>query len=216
MLENKDKREILPLGLTATLSETRIQQHLREGKPPPIQPIGWKNKKETIISLGIPHGNVRNHDPFLLARYSNAKAKLASAKSVHQLTINGRHKILNSTFYGTFRYYMLSIEFPKWLNDSIEQDATHFIWKSKPSFNKDSLGTKGRTGKYIYKAATHLPLTKGGAGCLNWKAHTKAFNAFWIISYLHPREAPWKKILTHWLQPIAPEYLIHLTSKEKS
>eukprot|EP00965_Chrysotila_dentata_P049710 1648667-Pleurochrysis_carterae.AAC.1 len=215
MLENKDKREILPLGITATKSETLIQRHIREGKPPPTQPTGWKNRNDTVISLGIPHGNVKNFDPFLLAKYAQAKAKLASAKSIHQLPINGRHKILNSIFYGTFRYYMFSIEFPKWLNDSIEQDASHFIWKSKPLFNKDSLGTKGRTGKYINKAATNLPLTKGGAGCLNWKAHTKAFNAFWIIAYLHPREAPWKKILSHWLKPMPPDYLIHLTSKEK-
>eukprot|EP00965_Chrysotila_dentata_P190182 6173724-Pleurochrysis_carterae.AAC.2 len=68
------------------------------------------------------------------------------------------------------------MDFPKWLNNSIEEDANHFMWKSKPIFHKDNIGTKGRvTGKYINKAATNVPLTKGGAGCLNWKAHTKAF-----------------------------------------
>eukprot|EP00965_Chrysotila_dentata_P231763 6198549-Pleurochrysis_carterae.AAC.10 len=214
MLENKDKREILPLGLTATLAETKIQQHLNEGKSPPIQPNGWKNKNETVISLGIPHGNIKNFDTFLLTKYTQAKAKLAAAKSIHQLTLHERRKTLNSIYYGTFRYYMLSVEFPKWLNTSIEQDATHFIWKSKPLFSKDSLGTKGRTGKYINKLATHLPLTKGGAGCLNWKAHTNALNAYWMVSLLHPRDASWKKIFTHWAKPTPSEHIVHLTSHE--
>eukprot|EP00965_Chrysotila_dentata_P216702 6189531-Pleurochrysis_carterae.AAC.1 len=110
---------------------------------------------------------------------------------------------------------MFSIEFPNWLNVSVKQDANHFIWKSKTLFSKDSIGTKGRTGKYINKAATHLPLTKGGAGFLNWRAHTKAFQAHWIVSLLQPREAPWKKIFTHWTYPTPPEYLVHLTTPEK-
>eukprot|EP00965_Chrysotila_dentata_P169885 5607716-Pleurochrysis_carterae.AAC.1 len=55
MKENKDKREILPLGSTALQSELTIQKHTSEGRPPPSQPIGWKNINETVISLGIPH-----------------------------------------------------------------------------------------------------------------------------------------------------------------
>eukprot|EP00965_Chrysotila_dentata_P099452 3288008-Pleurochrysis_carterae.AAC.1 len=160
MQENKDKREILPLGSTSTQSELSRQTYITDNRTPPQQPIGWKNINETVISLGIPHGNVTNFDDFLTTKYTQAKAKLASAKSIHQLTINGRNKILNSNYYGKFRYYMFSMDFPKWLNRSIEEDATHFIWKSKPVFNKDTIGTKGRTGKYINKAATNMPLTR--------------------------------------------------------
>eukprot|EP00965_Chrysotila_dentata_P034234 1139961-Pleurochrysis_carterae.AAC.1 len=99
MLENKDKREILPLGSTATQSELTRQTCITEGRTPPQNPTGWKNANETIISLEIPHGNIINFDDFLTAKYTQAKAKLASAKSIHQLTINGRNKILNSNYY---------------------------------------------------------------------------------------------------------------------
>eukprot|EP00965_Chrysotila_dentata_P030675 1021698-Pleurochrysis_carterae.AAC.2 len=121
-----------------------------------------------------------------------------AAKSRHRLTINGRNKIFNANYYG-----------------SIEEDATHFIWKSKPIFNKDTIGSKGRTGKLINTAATCIPFTRGGAGCLNWKAHPKAFQAYWAVSLLHPREALWKKIFSHWADPMPKEYIVHLTTQEK-
>eukprot|EP00965_Chrysotila_dentata_P095162 3145535-Pleurochrysis_carterae.AAC.1 len=59
------------------------------------------------------------------------------------------------------------MDFPKRLDKSIEEDATHFIWKSQPIFNNNATGTKGRTGRFINKAATNLPLTRGGADCLH-------------------------------------------------
>eukprot|EP00965_Chrysotila_dentata_P190860 6174158-Pleurochrysis_carterae.AAC.1 len=89
MLENKNGREILPLGLIATTAENRTRQHpTNNTRPPSLRPKGRKQKNETVIYLGIPHGNVKNFDSFLITKYTKAKAKFASAKSIHQLTIS--------------------------------------------------------------------------------------------------------------------------------
>eukprot|EP00965_Chrysotila_dentata_P257600 6212938-Pleurochrysis_carterae.AAC.8 len=106
------------------------------------------------------------------------------------------------------------MDFPTWLNTAIEQDAYVFVWKSNPTLDTNTIGSKERAGKYISKAATHLPISKGGAGSLNWKAHTKAFQAMWNVSYMHPRIYPWKNILMEWI-PFPPSITVNATGKEK-
>eukprot|EP00966_Prymnesium_polylepis_P249443 5767219-Prymnesium_polylepis.1 len=34
---------------------------------------------------------------------------------------------------------------------------------------------------------------------MHWESHCEAFYAQWIVRYLHPRKAPWKTILRHWI-----------------
>eukprot|EP00965_Chrysotila_dentata_P046923 1557576-Pleurochrysis_carterae.AAC.1 len=212
MLENKDKREMLPLGRTAIESD-QVMANTDTNEAANV-PQGWKKRGETVLSLGIPHGNTPNFYNFLKSKYIKAKSVLARAKSVRSLTIVGQHKILNANYYGIFRYYMFSLVLPKWLNEAIEQDAYAFIWKGSPRFNNTTIGTPVRAGKFISKAATNRPISMGGAGCLNWKAHTMAFHARWIISYFSPRAHPWKEILTHWL-PYPNSILVNATNAEK-
>eukprot|EP00965_Chrysotila_dentata_P082345 2717927-Pleurochrysis_carterae.AAC.2 len=135
MQENKGKRDILPLGSTATKSELTMQTCLTNGRTPPQHPTGWKNPNETIISLRILHGNTTNFDDFLITKYTQAKAKLASAKSIHQLTINGRNKMLNSNYY---------------VNQSLAKIPQPPIYRS-PEEEQDAL-----IGKHILEPFNHI------------------------------------------------------------
>eukprot|EP00965_Chrysotila_dentata_P017139 569119-Pleurochrysis_carterae.AAC.1 len=214
MLENQDKREILPLGKTAMEARRRADTSHQLDTSPPENPRGWIPWGNTVISLGIPHGNNTNFNEFLKNKYAVAKAKLAKARSIQLMTIVGRQKILNANFYGSLRYYMFSMDFPPWLNAAIEQDAYVFTWKGNPKLDPQTMGSRERAGKFISKKATNLPISGGGAGALNWKAHTHAFQAMWAVSFLHPRMHPWKKILTEWLR-YPPSIIVNATGKEK-
>eukprot|EP00965_Chrysotila_dentata_P034554 1150245-Pleurochrysis_carterae.AAC.1 len=97
----------------------------------------------------------------------------------------------------------------------MESDATHFIWKSKPSLDTEAIGTVGGNGKYISKNATYRATRKGGAGLIHLPSHIKAIQASWIIRYLHPRLAQWKQILDKWIN--MPRYaLLHLSASEQN
>eukprot|EP00965_Chrysotila_dentata_P172785 5701771-Pleurochrysis_carterae.AAC.1 len=100
---------------------------------------------------------------FLKAKYKGAKTALAKAHSIASISLIGRTRILNANYYGKLRYYMWTLQFPPWLIKAMETDASHFIWKSKPSLDTDAIGTVGGNGKYISKHVTCRAIKKGGA-----------------------------------------------------
>eukprot|EP00965_Chrysotila_dentata_P044508 1479799-Pleurochrysis_carterae.AAC.1 len=61
---------------------------------------GWIEKGDTLISLGIPIGNIRNMNQFLKEIYKGAKNTLIKAQGIASLSLVGRTRILNANFYG--------------------------------------------------------------------------------------------------------------------
>eukprot|EP00965_Chrysotila_dentata_P104724 3459002-Pleurochrysis_carterae.AAC.1 len=216
MLENQSKRDILPLGktsksdLTSRLTPLAINPDYGDAYTP-----NWVERNNTLISLGIPIGNTTNMNAFLKAKYKGAKTALAKAHSIASISLIGRTRILNANYYGKLRYYFWTLQFPPWLVKAMETDATHFIWKSKPSLDTEAIGTVGGNGKYISRHATYRTTKKGGAGQLHLPSHIKAIQASWIIRYLHPRVAQWKQILDKWIN--MPRYaILHLSASEQN
>eukprot|EP00965_Chrysotila_dentata_P048098 1595470-Pleurochrysis_carterae.AAC.1 len=215
MLENAAKRDILPLGTAANAKpEERLTPYTINSATGAALTPGWIEKNETLISLGIPIGNTTNMHSFLKDKYKGAKLAISKACGLSSMSIIGRARILNANFYGKLRYYMWTLQFPPWLIKAIESDATHLIWKSKPTFDVTKLGTEGGYGKFIAKHATFRPIKKGGAGLLHIPSHIKAIHASWILRYLHPRVAQWKQVLDTWIN--IPRYaILHLSRTEQ-
>eukprot|EP00965_Chrysotila_dentata_P083232 2746207-Pleurochrysis_carterae.AAC.1 len=142
MLENQSKRDILPLGKTSKSDPTsRLTPTATNPETGDTFTPNWVERNNTLISLGIPIGNTPNMNTFLKAKYKGAKSALAKAHSIASISLIGRTRILNANYYGKLRYYMWTLQFPPWLIKAMESDATHFIWKSKPSLDTETIGT---------------------------------------------------------------------------
>eukprot|EP00965_Chrysotila_dentata_P196949 6177908-Pleurochrysis_carterae.AAC.1 len=164
MLENESKRDVLPLGKTATSDPIhRLTPLAINSDTGATYTPNWIEQNNTLISLGIPIGNTPNMNAFLKAKYKGAKTALARAHAISSISLIGRTRILNANYYGKLRYYMWTLQLPPWLIKAMETDASHFIWKSKPSLDTDAIGTVGGNGKYISKHATYRAIKKGGA-----------------------------------------------------
>ena len=207
MRENADKREHLPLG---TYANKRGSFFDPTDDWEPIPPGSW------ATHLGIPIGNNLNQVDFLRTVYQRAKSSLARARGVPQMSLSGRHKILNANYYGTLRYYLWTLTPSEAMIKAVEEDSATFLWRKKPELDSSEMGSKKRGGKFIAAHATHRPVREGGAGVLHFRAHLEAFRAKWILMYLEPRKAMWKLIFDEWLQlPSRGTLLSPLTKKEK-
>ena len=190
MRENMGKREGQLLGALADNPENA---------PDDVVPK-WLKNGDTLRALGAPMGNNFDVKSWYESKYRSVKNRVALWPSMRRLSLTGRNMLLQSIFYGSFRFYLYFIEMPYSLVTKMETDAKQILWATQPELRTDEIGTSKRSRRYIREAASYLPTRKGGGGIMHWLSHANAFYAEWIIRYLHPRRAPWKHILTHWIE----------------
>ena len=188
-VENEAKREKLPVGI---FKHKNIEDF-------PGNPANYTKKNEWLISLGIPLGNDFSEENFWKTIYTKAKAHICKVNYIKGMSLVGRHRILNANFYGRFRYWLWSLNVSDTIHNFITTDATKFLWRSSPDMDPKEEGSKGRSGKWINREASPLPLKKGGGGIMDWKLHAESFPAMWMIKIIAPREAAWKSFVTTWL-----------------
>ena len=189
MRENKSKREGLLLGWL---------NNNRQSAPLGVMPDDkWQPDGKPIRALGVPMGNKRGYTEWYLARYRTVKERYGLWPAMRRLSIKGRNLILQSMYYGSFRFWLYSIEMPDILLDYLHSDARHILWASSPRLITHEYGSK-RARPYIAKHAAYRPERKGGAGAMHWESHCKAAYQEWVVRLLHPRRAPWKEIVRAW------------------
>ena len=115
------------------------------------------------------------------------------------MSIVGRNMLLQSIFYGSFRYWFFSLCPDGDLVDTIETDAKMLLWAASPMLQSNEAGTAQKSKRYMHELASYRPRKSGGGGVMHLPSHIKAFQAQWIIKYLDPRDAPWKRVLDHWI-----------------
>ena len=189
MKENKSKREGLLLG---QLNNNR--QRAPAGVMPGDQ---WQPDGKPIRALGVPMGNRIDYTEWYLARYRTVKERYGLWPAMRRLSIKGRNLILQSMYYGSFRFWLYSIEMPDILLQHLHSDARHILWASSPKLITHEYGSK-RARPYIAKQAAYRPERKGGAGAMHWESHCRAVYQEWVVRLLHPRRAPWKEIVRAW------------------
>ena len=196
MLENDTKREGQLLG--------KLNRERARAPRGVIANEAWVADGETIRALGAPMGNNFDETAWWKGRYRTVKARIATWPGMRRLSIRGRNLLLQSIFYGSFRYWLYFLIMPDPIIKIIELDAKQILWASDPTLLSNEEGTSKRARRWIHEMASYLPWSKGGAGILHWESHCKAFYASWIIRFLDPRRAPWKDVLRHW---ISDEYI---------
>ena len=102
MLENSTKREGLLLG--------SLRKHPE--KAPPDMVVNWTPDGDTIRALGVPIGNDFSEHDWWLGRYREVKARVARWPSLRRLSLTGRNMLLQSIYYGMFRFWLYSMVLP--------------------------------------------------------------------------------------------------------
>ena len=188
MRENQTKREGLLIGAL---------RHNRHNAPTGVvHENKWTPDGTPVRALGHPLGYF-NHKEWWLGRYRTVKARFGLWPCLRRLSLKGRNLILQSMFFGSFRFWLYAMEIPDEISQYLELDAKNILWSSNPKITTNELGS-AQTRPYIAKKSAYRPETKGGAGTIHWPSHCKAFYAEWIIRLLHPRQAPWKQVFRSW------------------
>ena len=190
MQENATKREGMLMGALNTQ---------RDRAPTGvIANDAWLQDGDHIRALGAPMGNDLDEEKWWLGRYRVVKDRVARWPSLRRLSIDGRNMLLQSIFYGSFRFWLYFMVLPRSIIRLIEQDAKQILWATTPELDAQDDGSK-KCRRWIRELASYLPRKGGGAGIMHFESHCEAFYATWLIRYLHPRKAPWKALLRHWI-----------------
>ena len=118
---------------------------------------------------------------------------------MRRLTIVGRNLLLQPIYYSSCPFYLYFMILPRAVIRLMDQDAKHVLWATDPHLYSTEAGTSSKCRRWIHERASYLPVAKGGAGVTHWASHCEAYYAEWIVRYLHPRRAPWKTLLRHWI-----------------
>ena len=85
-----------------------------------------------IRTLGVPFGNF-DELAWWWSRYAVVKKRVAHLCNINQRSITGRNMILQSKFYGSFRYWLFSMIMPTEIINAIESDAKRLLWANLPA-----------------------------------------------------------------------------------
>ena len=189
MSENLDKREGMLLGRLRRTPELA----------PNIVPDGWVKDGEPIRSLGVPMGNDLDETAWWMARYRTVKQRVSWWRINSSLSMVGRNSLLQSIYYGSFRFWLFSLVLPVKVLKLMKEDAKQILWASQPLLTTSEDGTSKHSVPYIHAKASPLPRKEGGGNVMDWEIHVEAFYAQWGRRYLDPRKAPWKLVLDHYI-----------------
>ena len=104
MLENDTKREGQLLG--------KLNRERARAPRGVIANEAWVADGETIRALGAPMGNNFDETAWWKGRYRAVKARIATWPGMRRLSIRGRNLLLQSIFYGSFRYWLYFLIMP--------------------------------------------------------------------------------------------------------
>ena len=131
----------------------------------------WLEDGKTIRALGAPMGNNFNVAEWFQTRYRTVKARVSLWPSIRRLSLTSRNLLLQSIFYGSFRYWLYFLVVPQSIIDIIESDAKQILWATEPALLSNEEGTSKRSRRYIHLLASYLPVAKGGGGIMNFPLH---------------------------------------------
>jgi hypothetical protein len=131
MLENSTKREGLLLG--------SLRKHPEKTPPDMVDMVvNWTPDGDTIRTLGVPIGNDFNEHDWWLGKYREVKARVARWPSLRRLSLKGRNMLLQSIYYGMFRFWLYSMVLPSSILKLMDEDAKQILWAHVPHFDDAS------------------------------------------------------------------------------
>ena len=73
--------------------------------------------------------------------------------------------LLQSIYYGSFRYWLFSMVLPPKVSKLIEEDARQLLWASNPDLVASEDGTDKNVAPYINAQASHRSRKTGDPPC---------------------------------------------------
>ena len=176
MRENYTKREGLAMG---KFRNKKIGRGVK-----------WVNEGEWVISLGVPIGNEINHEEWWDKKVASIDAKAHKWINLYRHSYSGRNLLVQSMYYGSFRYWLYSTHSSKKTINKIAASASRMLWAKDPTVN-----TNNRYRRWIRGVTAIGPRSLGGINEMDWISHNDAFHAEWILRYVRPGNEAWKQVL---------------------
>ncbi len=123
MRENTAKREGLAMG--------KFRNH-RIGRG-----VKWKKDGEWVISLGVPIGNDLDHEAWWDKKIVSIDAKTQKWINLYKHSFSGRNLLVQSMYYGSFRYWLYSTHINKTTINKIAAQASRMLWARDPIANNN-------------------------------------------------------------------------------
>jgi len=204
MRENIPKREGLGMGLYRN-------KDLGLG-------IRWTMDGKWCKSLGVPISNELDEAKWWQGKINSTRSKTKLWVGLSRSTYYGRNLITQAMYFGRLRYWLYSLRMTTNILGIVQKDADILWWSSDPKL-EDELDPAGaqdwaagitpdadiiiKNGKRIRRwvAADSAigPRNRGGVCAMTWADHVNAMKAQWIIRYVQPGDAAWKRILDGFL-----------------
>ena len=195
MRENIEKREGLGMGKYKGLD-------LKNG-------IKWAPANGWCISLGVPIGNNFDETKWWGGKINRVRALTSSWLTLARTKYFGRSLLVQALYFGRLRYWAYSLRQSRAVMGIIQKDADILRWARDPTLTVDTddegkpsdHATKNtrRIRRWVAEATARGPREKGGLNTMDWTMHITAFKIEWVIRYLQPGEAAWKKIIDSYI-----------------
>jgi hypothetical protein len=186
MRENVKKREGLAMGRYRT-------QNLDHG-------VKWAPEGRWCTALGVPLGNDLNEDKWWSEKITAVRRIASQWLTLRRSRYFGRNLIVQGMYFGRLRYWLYSLHMSKRTTQIVQKDADVLWWSRDPILEDltDDQGNATRNQKrvrrWVNKDTVIGPLKKGGLNNMDWATHVEAVRQQWVIRYLDPSEASWKRL----------------------
>ena len=190
MRENVKKREGLAMGALR-------HQNIGRG-------IKWAPEKGWCRCLGVPIGNELDETRWWSEKVNAVRIKASYWVGLTKSGYYGRNLITQGMYLGRLRYWLYSLGMNKHMRDIVQKDADILWWSREPKLepaSNNGIAEKNlkRIRRWVARCTATGPRTRGGLGNMDWGEHVKAIQAQWMIRYLQPGDAAWKRILDSWI-----------------
>ena len=163
--------------------------------------IKWAGENGWCISLGVPIGNNLNEAKWWGEKINKVRTLAQAWVGLKRAKYFGRNLIVQGMYFGRLRYWLYSINMDKKVCAVVQKDADILWWSKDPILeilsNDDGTAAKNtkRIRRWVAEKTAIGPKEKGGLNMMDWTIHVAKFKAQWIIRYVDPSKAAWKKLL---------------------
>ena len=87
--------------------------------------------------------------------------------------------LLQSIYYGSFRYWLFSMILPNKVLKLMREDARQLLWASTPAFQTSEEGSSTHIRPFIAELPSMRKRSDGGGNVMHFAHHADGFYAQW-------------------------------------
>ena len=101
----------------------------------------WAKDGDSIRVLGVPMGNNFDEHRWWMTRYRTVKSRVAAWTCLGHLSITGQNMVVQSIYFGSFRFWLYSMVMPPQMIKVLQEDAKEILWSAGLSLFSNEVGT---------------------------------------------------------------------------